>query len=146
MPIPLEIALHEGFARICGPVKQWPRTWSVLMAAFIGVGSFLGGANGQTAAIPPIAAGAPTQANPAPIATGSEDWSLHVQTTVIEQWDYGFNSPYAGPNSFLPGPEEERDHQSLAGAVHFLLMTVAVEQVIKTTIGFQSAQIPRKWL
>jgi high affinity Mn2+ porin len=108
MPIPLEIALHEGFARICGPVKQWPRTWSVLMAAFIGVGSFLGGANGQTAAIPPIAAGAPTQANPAPIATGSEDWSLHVQTTVIEQWDYGFNSPYAGPNSFLPGPEEER--------------------------------------
>lgn len=32
-------------------------------------------------------------------------WSLHVQSTYIDQWHYAFPSPYEGANSFQ-GPEE----------------------------------------
>ena len=28
-----------------------------------------------------------------------EDWSLHAQGTAIYQGDFGFHSPYQGPNS-----------------------------------------------
>jgi high affinity Mn2+ porin len=34
-------------------------------------------------------------------------WSVHTQATVIEQWHYGFPSPYEGPNSFMSGAESD---------------------------------------
>lgn len=36
-----------------------------------------------------------------------EDWSLHGQTTAIEQWHGGFTAPYTGPNSLQPAREDK---------------------------------------
>jgi len=36
------------------------------------------------------------------------NWTLHEQSTLIDQWDYSFPSPYVGTNSFRPGPDSER--------------------------------------
>jgi high affinity Mn2+ porin len=47
------------------------------------------------------AAAATARADPAP-----EDWSIHAQSTVIEQWHGGFTSPYEGENS-LDGQAED---------------------------------------
>ncbi len=33
------------------------------------------------------------------------DWTLHTQSTYIDQWHYGFPSPYAGPESFTAASE-----------------------------------------
>jgi high affinity Mn2+ porin len=34
------------------------------------------------------------------------DWSFHAQSTLVEQWHYGFASPYQGANSLDPGYED----------------------------------------
>ena len=36
-----------------------------------------------------------------------EEWSLHAQSTAIEQWHGGFTSPYAGPSSLEPTREDK---------------------------------------
>jgi high affinity Mn2+ porin len=38
----------------------------------------------------------------------ADPWTIHAQSTVIEQWHYSFPSPYVGPNSFAPGEDAER--------------------------------------
>lgn len=43
-----------------------------------------------------------------------EDWSLHAQSTVIYQGDFGFHSPYQGPNS-LSGNQQWRETISGTG-------------------------------
>lgn len=40
------------------------------------------------------------------------NWSVHEQATLIDQWHYGFNSPYAGTNSFDSGRDDERSFSS----------------------------------
>jgi high affinity Mn2+ porin len=35
-------------------------------------------------------------------------WTLHEQSTLIDQWHYGFPAPYSGPNSFQPEADSER--------------------------------------
>lgn len=37
----------------------------------------------------------------------SSAWSVHAQSTYIDQWHYGFPSPYEGPNSFSAASESE---------------------------------------
>ncbi len=36
-----------------------------------------------------------------------EDWNVHGQTTLIEQWHDHFNSPYSGANSLTPHSEDK---------------------------------------
>ena len=43
-----------------------------------------------------------------------EDWSLHAQSTLIYQGDFGFHSPYQGPNS-LSGNQQWRETVSATG-------------------------------
>lgn|ERR1700722_12864397 len=43
-----------------------------------------------------------------------EDWSLHAQSTAIYQGDFGFHSPYQGPNS-LSGNQQWRETISVTG-------------------------------
>src|ERR1700691_6806408 len=43
-----------------------------------------------------------------------EDWSLHGQSTAIYQGDFGFHSPYQGPNS-LSGDQQWRETISVTG-------------------------------
>lgn len=43
-----------------------------------------------------------------------EDWSLHAQTTFIEQGNLRFHSPYRGPNSLDPAP---RGRESWTGTL-----------------------------
>jgi hypothetical protein len=43
-----------------------------------------------------------------------EDWSLHAQTTFIEQGDLRFHSPYRGANSLDPAP---RGRESWTGTL-----------------------------
>ena len=47
-------------------------------------------------------------------ASATEDWSLHGQTTFIEQGNLRFHSPYRGPNSLDPAP---RGRESWTGTL-----------------------------
>lgn len=64
-------------------------------------------------------AAAPAFADPAPDSEGApfapEDWSLHAQTTFIEQGNLRFHSPYRGPNSLDPAP---RGRESWTGTLY----------------------------
>lgn len=42
------------------------------------------------------------------VSAAAGGWSLHAQSTFVDQWHYAFPSPYEGPNSFSPAPEEEQ--------------------------------------
>ena len=53
-------------------------------------------------ATPPIAARADDPAPPA-ADTAPEQWAIHGQTTLFEQYHPGFTSPYRGTNSLDPG-------------------------------------------
>ena len=64
------------------------------------------------APLPLRAQQAADQAN-APVFT-PEDWSLHAQTTFIEQGNLRFHSPYRGPNSLDPAP---RGRESWTGTL-----------------------------
>jgi high affinity Mn2+ porin len=43
-----------------------------------------------------------------PGAVPASEWTLHEQSTEIEQWHYAFPSPYVGPNSFTAAEESQR--------------------------------------
>ena len=51
------------------------------------------------------AAAGPGQAAPLPVAAADSGWSLHAQSTLIEQMHPGFDAPYSGPNSLDPNEE-----------------------------------------
>lgn len=63
-------------------------------------------------AISPVFADPAADSNDAPFAP--EDWSLHAQTTFIEQGNLRFHSPYRGPNSLDPAP---RGRESWTGTL-----------------------------
>lgn len=41
-----------------------------------------------------------------PWAAADEGWTIHFQSTVIEQWHYAFPAEYSGPNSLDPNAEQ----------------------------------------
>ena len=42
-----------------------------------------------------------------PTAPKANDWSVHAQTTYVQQYAFPFRAPYAGPNSLVPNQSRE---------------------------------------
>jgi high affinity Mn2+ porin len=55
----------------------------------------------------PVVVPAAARADEAPSPADSQSWAIHGQATLVVQGDFGFKSPYAGPNSLQPDQTKE---------------------------------------
>ena len=60
---------------------------------------------------------APALAQDAAPDTGSADWAVHAQATLVTQGVFGFRSPYSGPNSLAPRQVKETFDATLYAGV-----------------------------